>query len=192
MAAAHADETMEGMMSTHQDQYPYHSSQYNVVDSVDGPVLTVKLSGIIGVVLTSMLFLVASWRLIHHFSAMWRRDTDEEVNSTQGITTKRTLHIFLWMTMLIEGGAYSAMVAHNTISKVNYMLLDIIGRGVLEYWTFVFGTMYWFDIVAKASRSKGESARSMYPVVLAIVTVVVNGLWRVRGSVAVKFLVQQR
>ena len=175
MAIAHADE-MAGIvvMSTLQDPYHTEASQYNVVDSVDGPVMTAKLSGIIGVILSSMLFLVASWRLIHHFSAMWRRDTDEEVNSTQGITTKRTLHIFLWMTMLIEGGAYSAMVAHDATSKVNYMLLDIIGRGILEYWTFVFGTIYWFNIIAKASRSKGVSARSIYPVVLAVVTVVVT------------------
>lgn len=173
MAAAHAAQEGIAVMLTHQDPYP-DTSQYNVVDSVDGPDLTVKLSGIIGVILTSMLFLVASWRLIHHFSAMWRRDCDEEVNSTQGITTKRTLHIFLWMTMLIEGGAYSAMVAHNAISKVNYMLLDIVGRGILEYWTFVFGTIYWFNIIAKASRSKGGSARSIYPVVLAVVTLVVT------------------
>lgn len=52
--------------------------------------------------------------------------------------------------MLIEGVAYMDMLVHDKWDKLNYLLLDILGKGILEYSTFSILTVYWFDMTSSA------------------------------------------
>ena len=184
----------------------------NDLDIATGPALTPQISGIVGLCITSLLWIIASWRLLYHYaicgtsSKCCIRPGEEEEqrnnpiinnnnnsnsnnnsnNHARGLTTKRILHVLLWITMVVEGVGYSDMVASNTSNKLNYTLLDIIGRGILEYLTFGIGTFYWFNVISQARSSSsagsgsGENMKQIlfasttfFPVILAIVTIVV-------------------
>ena len=54
---------------------------------------------------------------------------------------------------------------------MNYTLLDIIGRGILEYSTFIIGTVHWFNIVSQARAGDKKLAFTLCPIILAIVTI---------------------
>jgi hypothetical protein len=75
--------------------------------------------------------------------------------------------------MVVEGVAYADMLAENLSDKLNYTLLDIIGRGILEFSTFTILTMYWFDLTshARAGASEKLVAFTLFPFILAIITI---------------------
>ncbi len=135
------------------------------IGSIGGPSMTAKVSGIVGLCLTSILWIIVSWRLLYHYSSWcskcWRAD---------GLTVKRLLHGLLWTTMIMEGVAYAIMVGTNSSNKLTYTLLDIIGRGILEYWTFIIGTVHWFHVIFQARSGDSQSSLMIYPVILALVT----------------------
>mmetsp|Transcript_19467 Transcript_19467/g.41637 ORF Transcript_19467/g.41637 Transcript_19467/m.41637 type:complete len:360 (-) Transcript_19467:182-1261(-) len=151
------------------------------IATVDGPALTPQISGIVGLCITSFLWVIASWRLLYHYSG-WcskcckRTKEDEEINHlrTDGLTTKRLLHGLLWTAMVVEGVAYADMVGTNSSNKLNYVLLDIIGRGILEFSTFVIGTVHWFNITSQARAGDKKLAFAIFPAILAILTIAVT------------------
>mmetsp|Transcript_24774 Transcript_24774/g.44513 ORF Transcript_24774/g.44513 Transcript_24774/m.44513 type:complete len:350 (+) Transcript_24774:79-1128(+) len=151
------------------------------IASVDGPALTPQISGIVGLCLTSFLWVIASWRLLYHYSG-WcskcctRPNEEEGINHlrTDGLTTKRILHGLLWTAMTVEGVGYADMVATNSSNKLNYTLLDIIGRGILEFSTFIIGTVHWFNLTSQARAGDKKLAFTLFPVILAIVTIAVT------------------
>lgn len=89
---------------------------------------------------------------------------------TDGLTTKRILHGLLWTAMVVEGVAYGDMAATNSSNKLNYTLLDIIGRGILEFSTFVIGTVHWFNVISQARTGEKRLSFTLFPVILAIIT----------------------
>jgi hypothetical protein len=134
--------------------------------------MTAKVAGIVGLCLTSSLWIIVSWRLLFHSKCWCYR----EAVAVDGVTIKRMLHGLLWVTMVVEGVAYGLMVGGtDTSHKVTYTLLDIIGFGILEYWTFVVGTAYWLNLLYTA-RSLGESRWTLLicPTLLVLITVVVT------------------
>ncbi|KAL3807936.1 hypothetical protein ACHAXA_009302 [Cyclostephanos tholiformis] len=141
------------------------------VSSIVGPEMASTISGIVGLCLTSFLWIIVSWRLFYHYSSWcnkcWHYRAD-------GLTVKQMLHALLWTTMIIEGVAYAIMVGTNSSNKLTYTLLDIVGRGILEYCTFIIGTAHWFDVIFQARSGNKQSALMLYPVILAIVTLAVT------------------
>lgn len=160
------------------------------ISTVDGPALTPQISGIFGLCLTSCLWVIASWRLLYHYSG-WFNGTyeEEEINHhrTDRISAKRMLHGLLWTASVVEIVAYADMVATNSSNKLNYTLLDIIGRGILEFSTFVTGTLHWFNIISEARAGADERlAVTLFPLILTLATIGVTAsstveavaLWR--------------
>lgn len=159
------------------------------VAALDGPALTPKISGIVGLTITSFLWIVASWRLLYHYSPWCRsrcfrrgKKEDDDVDrvgprTADGLTTKRLLHGLLWTAMAVEGIAYADMIGTNSSNKLNYTLLDIVGRGILEFSTFVIGTVHWFSVISRAQAAgvgdKGL-ALTLFPAILAMMTVAVT------------------
>lgn len=137
------------------------------IGSIGGPAMTAKISGIVGLCLTSFLWIIVSWRMLYHYSSWcskcWHYRAD-------GLTVKRLLHGLLWTTMVVEGVAYAIMVGTNSSNKLTYTLLDIIGRGILEYWTFIIGTVHWFHVIFQARSRDKQSSLMIYPLILALVT----------------------
>ncbi|KAL7537000.1 hypothetical protein ACHAXR_007533 [Thalassiosira sp. AJA248-18] len=147
------------------------------ISTVDGPALTHQISGIVGLCITSILWIIASWRLLYHYSG-WctkccQRSGEDDKNNLRadGLTTKRILHGLLWSAMVVEGVAYADMVGTNSSNKLNYTLLDIIGRGVLEFSTFTTGTVHWFSIISRAQAGEKDFTSTLFPVILTLVTI---------------------
>ena len=157
------------------------------LDVASGPALSPQISGIVGLCITVFLFVIASWRLLYHYYACGhsrccahRPENEDDKNnnnvnsssnnSVPGLTTKRILHGLLFTFTLVEIIGYASMVSTNTSNKLNYTLLDIIGRGILEFSTFVIGTIHWFNVIS-ASQSDKSLSTVLYPVILAIITI---------------------
>ncbi len=146
-----------------------------------GSILTSRNAGIVGISVTVVLWFIASWRLLYHYSGVcgsdfFRRSSDDDVQylRTDGLTTKRIVHSLLWTTMVVEGVAYADMVASNTTNPFNYTLLDIIGRGVLEFSTYTIVTIFWFIVTsrARAGASEKKIVFTLYPLILAFASIV--------------------
>ena len=169
------------------DNTSYATDAETDLDVASGPALTPQISGIVGLCITSLLFVIASWRLLYHYYACGhsrccqKTDDDEDKNNVNssnsnsknnipGLTTKRILHGLLFTFTLVEIIGYASMVSANTSNKLNYTLLDIIGRGILEFSTFVIGTIHWFNVIS-ASQSDKSLSTVLYPVILAIITI---------------------
>lgn len=173
----------------YQDYYDVHTTTTTTTtldpSSVAGPTLSFRISGIVGLCITGILWIIVSWRLIYHYSGWWGKcckkreqqqqqqhpnnNTGQEILGeepdadivishlrTDGFTMKRLLHIMLWTTMIVQGVGYADMVGTNVSNKLNYTLLDIVGRGVFEFTTFVIGTIHWFKATAKARAGASE------------------------------------
>lgn len=157
----------------------YESDASNNADfdiaTVDGPALTARVAGIVGLCMTSLLWVIVSWRLLYHYSGWCRKPNKEDADirhpRTDGLTTKRLLHGLLWTTMVVEGVAYADMVGTDSSNKFNYVLLDIIGRGILEFSTFVIGTVHWFNVTSRAQAGEKKLAFTLFPAILVIVTI---------------------
>ena len=165
-----------------------------------GPALTFRISGIVGLCITGMLWVIVSWRLLYHYSGWWtkcynklaKKSSDEqqhqgeeilgeeveEINHlrTDGFTIKRLLHTMLWTTMVVQGVGYADMVGTNVSNKLNYTLLDVVGRGILEFTTYVIGTIHWFHVTsnARAGASEKQAVFTLLPLLLVIVTIAVT------------------
>lgn len=148
---------------------------FDLPSAADGPALAPRISGGVGLCLTSLLFILASWRLLYHFSGRCTGKYEEEDVMGRGVSTKRLLHVLLWGAAVVESVAYSYMVATNSSSKLSYTLLDIVGRGILEFSTFVVGTVHWFHKISE-TRTGGEErlAYALVPALLALATVAVT------------------
>jgi len=156
------------------------------ISSVDGPALTPQISGIVGLCLTTFLWVIASWRLLYHYSGCPNTKYEEEEihHRTDRISTKRMLHGLLWSASVVEIIAYAEMVATNSSSKLSYTLLDVVGRGILEFSTFIIGTVHWFNIISVGAEER--LAFTVFPLILAITTIAVTiaatveavALWR--------------
>lgn len=158
------------------------------VESTEGginlnPKLGTMEAAITGLTISSLIFCIASWRLLVHYSG-WlskcgciKSSALEEENLThirsEGLTTKRIVHGLLWTAMVVEGVSYADMLAENLSDKLNYTLLDIIGRGILEFSTFTILTVYWFNLTshARAGASEKMVAFVLLPWILALITV---------------------
>lgn len=157
-------------------RFTAYEEQFDI-NSVDGPDLTPQISGIIGLCLASFLCVVASWRLLYHYSG-WcdSKYEEEDVNHYRidRMSTKRMLHGLLWSASVVEIVAYADMVATNSNCKLSYSLLDVVGRGILEFSTFIVGSRHWFHIISE-SRAVGEERLTfaLFPIILAIITIAV-------------------
>lgn len=134
-----------------------------VTSSHYGLVITPKIAGIVGLCLTSFLWIITSWRLFYHHLNCQRFRADD-------FTTKRLLHGFIWTTMIIEMIAYVSMVKKNSANKFNYTVLNIVGMGILETFTFIIGTIHWFNIISRGRVEDKNLAVTIYPV-LALVAI---------------------
>jgi len=154
------------------------AGDYNIAA---GAALTPKISGIVGLCLTLFLWVITSWRLLYHYS-VWcpnffqrhKEEEDTEHVRTDGLTTKRILHGLLWTAMVVEGVAYADMIGSNSSNKLNYTLLDIIGRGIIEFSTFVIGTVHWFSVLSQARTGGKRLSFTLFPVILALATIAVT------------------
>jgi len=191
------DESSRIFYGQHNDDI-YAQHHYAHVDatptalSAAGPALTFRISGIVGLCITGILWVIVSWRLIYHYSGWWgqcckKREQEqlgeeilggEEIHHlrTDGLTIKRLLHNMLWTTMVIEGIGYADMAGANVSNKLNYTLLDIVGRGILEFTTFVIGTIHWFNVTSKARAGASEKQLvfTLLPLILVCVTIAVT------------------
>lgn len=163
------------------------SASFNV-----NPSLGTLEAAIIGLSISTIVWIIASWRLlVHYFGWLSQcccffrpsRNNREELQHirTEGLTTKRILHGLLWTAMVVEGVAYADMLAENLGDKLNYALLNIIGMGILEFSTFSLLTIYWFDVTSRARAGASEklAAFTLLPLLLVIVTlamIVINTL----------------
>ncbi|KAL7498789.1 hypothetical protein ACHAWT_006685 [Skeletonema menzelii] len=177
----------------HQDYtYTIHAATPEL-SSADGPTLTFRISGIVGLCITGILWVIVSWRLLYHYSGLWNQcckkkeqhgqeilggEEDVVISHlrTDGFTIKRLLHIMLWITMIVQGVGYADMVGTNVSNKLNYTLLDIVGRGILEFTTFVIGTIHWFNVTSKARAGASEKQVMfiLLPLILVFATVAVT------------------
>ena len=174
--------------------YYYDASETIIESSAAGPALTFRVSGIVGLSITGILFIIVSWRMIYHYSGYIsskcckRKEREEQgqeilgaeeefVNylRTDGLTTKRLLHFMLWTTTIIQGVGYANMTATDVSNKLNYTLLDIVGRGILEFTTFVIGTIHWFHVTsqARAGASEKQVMFKLLPMILVVATIAV-------------------
>lgn len=106
--------------------------------------------------LTGVLWSIASWRLIYHYTGIMCCKK-EGTHLVEGMTIKRTFHLFLWITMFIEALGYMNLADFIELNpddikreKIGYALNDIIGRGLLEFITFAVATSLWFQQTAQA------------------------------------------
>ncbi len=139
----------------------------SVTSAYSGPVITPKIAGIVGLCLTSFLWIIASWRLFYHHLAHYSNCLRLRAD---GFTTKRLQHAFLWTTMIIEMMAYVSMVRTNSASKFNYTVLNIAGMGILEPITFIIGTIHWFNTISRGRVEDKNLAVTIHPV-LALVAI---------------------
>ena len=113
------------------EEYGGEAADFDI-QTVDGPALTPKIAGIVGLCLTSFLWIIASWRLLYHYSG-WcskccqRQKEEEDLHHlrTDGLTTKRILHSLLWTAMVVEGVAYADMVATNSSKYHSKSILSV-------------------------------------------------------------------
>mmetsp|Transcript_9849 Transcript_9849/g.14068 ORF Transcript_9849/g.14068 Transcript_9849/m.14068 type:complete len:401 (+) Transcript_9849:81-1283(+) len=181
-AEAYAAESRIYYAQHNQDYYDVHTTTTTLdPSSVAGPTLSFRVSGIVGLCITGILWIIVSWRLLYHYSGWWvkccksRREQQHPNNTgqeilgeepdsdivishlrTDGFTMKRSLHIMLWSTMTVDLVGYADMVGTNVSNKLNYTLLDIVGRGIFEFTTFVIGTIHWFKVTSKARAGASE------------------------------------
>lgn len=148
-----------------------------------GTVLTSRNAGIVGICITSFMWTIATWRLLYHYSGVcgsdcFRRPSeDADINlRTDGLTTKRIVHGLLWTAMVVEAVAYADMAATNSSNQLSYTLLDIIGRGVLEFSTYAIVSIYWFNLTsqARAGASEKKFVFTLFPLVLAFMSIIMT------------------
>ena len=139
--------------------YSYYASVHY------GPAIAPKIAGIVGLGLTSFLWIIASWRLFYHHLA---RCSNCFRLRSDNFTTKRLQHGLLWATMIVEMVAYANMVKTNSQNKVNYTILDIVGMGILETYTFIIGTIHWFNIISRGRVEDKNLACTIYPVLVLV------------------------
>mmetsp|Transcript_7796 Transcript_7796/g.12181 ORF Transcript_7796/g.12181 Transcript_7796/m.12181 type:complete len:406 (+) Transcript_7796:52-1269(+) len=189
-----------------QNYYTVHttSTTTSELSSIDGPTLSFRISGIVGLCITGILWIIVSWRLLYHYSGWWgqcckKREQQQQQHQqqhagqeilgeepeadiivishlrTDGFTMKRLLHIMLWSTMIVQGVGYADMVGTNVSNKLNYTLLDIVGRGIFEFTTFVIGTIHWFKVTSKARAGASEKQVmfTLLPSILILATIAV-------------------
>ncbi|KAL3764550.1 hypothetical protein ACHAWO_007921 [Cyclotella atomus] len=160
------------------------------------PNLNNLAASITGLSISTFIFVIASWRLLVHYSGwlikcgcIQSSSTTTNINNSgtnvgnvyirsEGLTTKRILHILLWSAMLIEGIAYIDMLIVGSSNQVNYLCLDILGRGIFEYTTFGILTVYWFHMTsaARAIDREKDVMFTLFPVLLGLVTVCMIGV----------------
>lgn len=144
----------------------YLISSYNAT-LYSAPTITPKVVGIVGLCLTSFLWVLASWRLFYHHLARCRYCLRLRPDD---FTTKRLQHGLLWTTMVVEIIAYANMVKVNSMNKINYTILNIVGMGILETVTFIVGTIHWINIISRGRVEDKNLAFTIYPI-LALVGV---------------------
>ena len=204
-AEAYTGESL--VYAQHYNDATIYAQQHNIYAdattpelSAAGPTLTFRISGIVGLCITGILWVIVSWRLLYHYSGWWsqccnkkkeQHNTQQEPRGeeilggeeveinhlrTDGLTMKRLLHTMLWTTMVVQGVGYADMVGTNVSNKLNYILLDIVGRGILEFTTFVIGTIHWFNVTsqARAGASEKQMVFTLLPLILVFVTVAVT------------------
>lgn len=183
----------------HVIEYTLQEASSPELSSAAGPTLTFRIAGTVGLCITGILWVIVSWRLLYHYSGLWsqcckkkvqqqhqgqeilgeEQDDDDVVVPnhlrTDGFTMKRLLHIMLWITMIVQGIGYADMVGTNVSNKLNYTLLDIVGRGIFEFTTFVIGTIHWFNVTSKASPLSDKKVMfTLLPFILVCATIAVT------------------
>lgn len=162
---------------------PYLSSMENQSSVNLNPSIGSREAGIVGLSITGLIWIITSWRLVYHYSGWWskcchRPREEGEISRlrTDGLTTKRMVHVLLWTATVVEVVAYGDMLASSLSDKLNYTLLDIVGRGILEFSTFVIVTIYWFNLTSKARAGASEKrfAFTLFPLILGTAAVAVT------------------
>lgn len=104
-----------------------------------------RTAGITGLCLVGGLLLLAIWRLVHHFSS-----------NDFSWTSRRVFHVLFCVAMLVEALSYADLCGllplsddPNLSERVGYILLEVVGRSLLEVITYWVVTALWLDTIGK-------------------------------------------
>ena len=137
----------------------YSSQQIPFVMSVNQPNYTI--TGRIGLIVSGVLWILSSWRLVFHLFIRKRDEQSENSSSPRRtcrctpikwFTRRRTFHCLLWLSQSVEIVAYaelSGILPHfhdrDFNEKLGYVLLDVTGRSILELLSFTTMTCLWLN-----------------------------------------------
>lgn len=115
------------------------------VTSVTMVTLSNGTAGITGLCLTGSLLLLAIWRVRHHFSS-----------NEFSWTSRRVFHVLFCVAMLVESLSYADLCRllplsddPNLSERLGYVLLEVVGRSLLEVITYWVVTALWLDTIGK-------------------------------------------
>jgi hypothetical protein len=119
---------------------------------------TMKISnhnaGVAGLCLSGGLLVLAVWRAIYHFRS-----------NNFSWTSRRGFHVLFCVAMLVEALSYAELcdlvllVKDKELSeRLGYILLEVVGRSLLEVLTYSVVTALWLETVG---RNVGRSMQNM-------------------------------
>ena len=80
----------------------------NDLDIAAGPALTPQISGIVGLCITSLLWIIASWRLLYHYANVVRQvnavSDQEEKKNNEKIQLSITITIAITIATIMQEG----------------------------------------------------------------------------------------
>lgn len=111
-------------------------------------------AGTTGFCLSSVLLILAIWRLAYHFSS-----------NDFSWTSRRVFHGLFCVAMLVEAFSYADLCGMISLSsdpqiseRLGYILLEIVGRSLLEVLTYSVVTALWLETVGKNIGRLGQNA----------------------------------
>ena len=120
-------------------------------------------AGAIGLCISSILWLLCTWRLFFHTKICCRGGQCRTIV----LTPRRLFHGLLWIAMLVECLSYTDLCRIITLAntrakaeRIGYVLSEVFGRSIFEFLSFSVVTALWFTTEAEA-RSVSTNERNL-------------------------------
>jgi hypothetical protein len=135
-----------------------------MTDSDHQSTLTIsnRTAGITGLCLSGGLLILAVWRVVYHFSS-----------NNFSWSSRRVFHALFCVAMLVEALSYADLCGLLPLSddpdlseRFGYILLEVVGRSLLEVLTYSVVTALWLET---AGKNVGEFGQKLLIVCGAIV-----------------------
>jgi len=110
-------------------------------------------AGVIGLCLSLVILVFAIWRVFYQFCSkevvVCRRRRGRETSCV--CTHRRTFHVFFCVAMIVEALAYADLCDILPIGdeRIGYILLELVGRSVLELLSYSVVTTLWLETIGK-------------------------------------------
>ena len=146
--------------------------------------LSNRIAGVIGLSLSCVLFILAIWRLCHHFSSngFWW-------------SSRRTFHLLFCLAMFVEALSYADLCQIIDLSsnpliseRLGYILLDILGRSLLEVITFSVVTGLWLETVERNHNRLVQTVLILPCATIVLVTAVLQSWTLLRSEQEVRWI----